>query len=196
MDTKDLPSVTQGSKVLLNDSFESPFLGESIESLKKWYRNSMEDPKTAAFTDDSFIILDEKSAETKTCIVVALDEPALETIRVDFILALSVAQAVNCEDCGFTWRYVEKFEKNGGVLTNDNLKIAQDNGLYIAEGEVQKDDNWYTPNGDGIPREESLRPLLPQRLRGSKYIPPETAPHLAALRRRHLRREAASQSVV
>jgi len=147
MEEKDLSTVTRGSRVPMR-SFESPFLGEDLESIKAWFKSNIEQPDPPHFTDSSFIILDELSVETKTCIVVSLWERALETMRVDFILAVATAQAVENGDCGFTDDYVEMFRKNGGVMTNKNISLAYSNGLHIFDGEVQRDENWYDPEND------------------------------------------------
>jgi len=184
METKKLSKVTRGSRVPM-ESFKTPFLGEDVESIKAWFRSNIEESQRPYFTDSSFIILDDMSAETDTCIVVSLWEPALATMRVEFILAVATAQAVENSDCGFTDDYVEMFRKNGGVMTNDNIKLAQSNGLQISGGEVLRDEDWYDPDNDfrcyypeshgqwdspthdgqtKLPRGEVLRQLQPRDL--------------------------------
>jgi len=57
--------VAHGSEIPLSDSFESPFLGKELESIKALFETPMEDSKTAASLDVFFRFADNKTGNWK-----------------------------------------------------------------------------------------------------------------------------------
>lgn len=82
--SKDLDAVAHGSRKPMQ-AFESPFVGMSKEEVRDFFVKNV--APHSAFTSYAFAIMDEDSAEKKTC-VVAVDDKPLKWIRTDFFASM------------------------------------------------------------------------------------------------------------
>jgi hypothetical protein len=144
IDTKDITTITKGSSPPVASS-PTAFVGLSLKEVRDWFDANITQPRPKGFMPHCFLVIDDESTEEGSCVFVCTqDSPPeeLHSLRCDFDLALQ-----NAVTCGVQGKSIEEglmgsFMRSGMTMTKENLKLAQDRGLYIEDGEVKLDEAW------------------------------------------------------
>ena len=92
-----------------------------------------------------FLVLDDQSAEDDTCVFVATqDAPPgeIHSLRCGFEVAMA-----NAIICGIQGRSIEEdvlgsFMRSGITMTKENLELANNEGVYVGDGEIKVNEAW------------------------------------------------------
>lgn len=79
--SKDMDAITSEASRPAT-AFTSPFLCESIEQVSDWFINNIRFIKT--FSDFSFLIMDSRTVEDNTCLLMCTLGQKIQTLRCDF----------------------------------------------------------------------------------------------------------------
>jgi len=93
-----------------------------------------------------FLVIDDETREDDSCIFVCTQDSAPGEIQGSLRCGFEVALQ-NVVACGVQGKSIEEglmgsFMRSGMTMTKENLKLAQDGGLYIEDGEVKLDQAW------------------------------------------------------
>jgi hypothetical protein len=144
IDTKDIATITKVSSLPIASS-PTAFLGLSLKEVRDWFDANITQPHSEGFIPHCFLVIDDESTEDDSCIFVCTRDSApgeIHSLRCGFELALQ-----NVVTCDVQGRSIEEglmgsFMRSGVTMTKGNLKLAQDGGLYIEDGEVKLDQAW------------------------------------------------------
>lgn len=139
IDTKDIATITKGSSLPIASS-PTAFLGLSLKEVRDWFDANITQPHLEGFMPHCFLVIDDESTEDDSCIFVCTQDSApgeIHSLRCDFEVALQ-----NVVACGVQGKSIEEglmgsFMRSGMTMTKENLKLAQDGGLYIEDGELR-----------------------------------------------------------
>ena len=90
-------------------------------------------------------MIDDESTEDDSCIFVCTQNSALgeiHSLRCGFEVALENVVVCDVEGRPMEEGLMGSFMRSGVTMTKDNLKLAQDGGLYIEGGEVKLNQVW------------------------------------------------------
>ena len=146
--SKDVEAITSGATRPAT-AFTSPFLGESIEQVSNWFDENIE-PISNGFTGISFLVMDSRTVEDNTCLLVcAEEEDKLQTLRCDFKVAQSQITSIEFGNEGMENGIRDLFLETGEVMTKEKFHLALDGQLYVdSEKRLQQYDQaeYYPEN--------------------------------------------------
>jgi len=144
MDTKDIATITKGSSLPIA-SCPTAFLGLSLKEVCDWFDANITQPQLEGFTPHCFLVIDDKSTEDNSCVFVCTQDSApgeIHSLRCSFEVALENVVVCDVQGRSMEEGLMGSFMRSGVTMTKENLKLAQDGGLYIEGGEVKLDQTW------------------------------------------------------
>ena len=162
MDTQDLSLIqeeiflplSQPSNTTATQTFTSPFAGQSPKEIRDWFHTHITWGSTdllSSWTREVFIILDKQTLlDESTCLFVCTrdwdkdpDQPIEKmSLRCDFYTPLDTAIGIEHSLELFEDMLEAHFGQEDVVMTGERFNLALHRGLYIAEGEVKRDEYW------------------------------------------------------
>ncbi|KAF8957045.1 hypothetical protein BDZ97DRAFT_1924884 [Flammula alnicola] len=143
IDSKDITTITKGSSPPITSS-PTAFLGHTLQQVRDWFDANITQPCPNGYMPYCFLVLDGESAEDDSCIFVCTQDSALgeiHSLRCEFGVAMQ--NAVACDQGqSIEEGSMGSFMRSGVTMTKENLKLVQDGGLYIEDGEVKLDQGW------------------------------------------------------
>jgi len=131
--SKDLSTITSGATRPAK-AFRSPFVGESIEQVGDWFVKNIE--PSDEYTHYSFVVMDSRTAEDNTCIVVWATDDEVESFRCDFNVAQLEINSLEFGSEGVRDGLRDLFLETGEVMTKEKRDLAINGGLYIKDGKL------------------------------------------------------------
>lgn len=143
--SKDVSAIASGA-TRPGEAFKSPFLGESIEEVSDWFVNNIA-PSVNAFTEYSFLVMDSRTAEDNTCLLVCTLDDELKTLRCGFDVAQLQISSIEYGDAGMEDGIRDLFMEAGAVMTREKYDLAVEGGLptqpiYFPPNFVKHDGPW------------------------------------------------------
>jgi hypothetical protein len=144
IDTKDIATINKGSSLPIA-SCPTAFLGLSLKEVRDWFDANITQPYLKGFTPHCFLVIDDESTEDHSCIFVCTQDSApgeIHSLRCGFEVALQNVVACDIQGESIEEGLLGSFMRSGVTMTKENLKLAEDGGLYIEDGEVKLDQAW------------------------------------------------------
>ena len=144
IDSKDISTITKGSSPPIT-SCPTDFFGYTLREVCDWFNANIGDPCAQGYMSNCFIVLDDQSTEAHTCVFVCPQEAPpgeIHSIRCGFEIVMANATA-----CGIQGRSIEEdvmgsFMRSGVTMTKENWELANNDGVYIENGERKVDEAW------------------------------------------------------
>jgi len=124
--SKDVSAITSGATRPAK-ALRSPFLGESIEEVCDWFINNI--APGDVFTAHSFLVMDSRTVEDNTCLLVCTLGDELKTLRCDFEVAQLQISSIEYGGAGMEDGIRDLFMKSGAVMTREKYDSAVEGSL-------------------------------------------------------------------
>ncbi|MCJ1472361.1 hypothetical protein MMC13_001008 [Lambiella insularis] len=110
----DIPKIERPSRVP-SVPFESPFIGQPMTALQEWFEHNVSDRKE--FTDRTFLVLDEHSAEYESVAVVCTRETECDVVYCEFDVAMEISMACDLGTHSMSGETLKEYCGTEKVLT-------------------------------------------------------------------------------